>query len=55
MMLKKKIIFFSYSKMNDINNIETKYWIFVNILKAMDIQIENVYNLFKKFFTNIKK
>lgn len=52
---KKKIIFFSYSKMNDINNIETKYWIFVNILKAMDIQIENAYNLFKKFFTNIKK
>ena len=41
--------------MNEINNIETKYWIFVNILKAMDIQIENAYNLFKKFFTNIKK
>lgn len=52
---KKKILFFSYSKMNDINNIETKYWIFVNILKAMDIQIENAYNLYKKFFTYVKK
>ena len=51
----KKTLFFSHSKMNDINNIETKYWIFVNILKVMDIQIENCYKLNKKFFTYIKR
>ena len=52
---KQKKLYFSYLRINDINNIETKYWMFTNILKTMNIQIENSYNLYKNFFLYILK
>ena len=51
----KKKLFFSHLKLNELDNIKTKYWMFTIILKAMDIQIENSYRLYKNFFAYIKK
>ena len=51
---KVKKLFFSHSKMTDTENVSTKYWMFVIILKTLEIEIENSYYLFKNFFDYIK-
>ena len=50
----EKKLFFSHTKMDELNNINTKFWVFVVILKTLDIKIENSYYLFKNFFTFIR-
>ena len=50
----EKKLFFSHTKMDELNNINTKFWVFVVILKTLDIKIENSYYLFNNFFTFIR-